>query len=120
VTQAESTITQTADNVTLAFNRIDSIDGVLNSAVTTIDASGVTVKDGSFYLEDDTSDTKYSIVSKTNLLADHSFEMMESTGSVHPTYGDFEVVPQIGGFMQWRTVGAPKLLSAHRTDWIQF
>lgn len=120
VTQAESTITQTANNVTVAFNRIDNIDGVLNSAVTTIDASGVTVKDGSFYLEDDTSDTKYSIVPKTNLLDDHSFEMVERTGSVDSTYGDFAVKPQIESFGRWRTVGSPRLLSAYQTDWIQF
>lgn len=120
VTQAESTITQTADNVTLAFNRIDSIDGVLNSAVTTIDASGVTVKDGSFYLEDDTSDTKYSIVPKTNLLGDHSFEMLERTGTQDATHGDFAIKPQIDSNMKWRTVGSPRLLSALLTDLIKF
>lgn len=120
VTQAESRITQTANNVTVAFSRIDSIDGVLNSAVTTIDASGVTVKDGSFYLEDDTSDTKYSIVPKTNLLDDHSFEMVERTGSVNTTYGDFAVKPQIESFGRWRTVGSPRLLSAYQTDWVEF
>lgn len=86
---------------------------------TTIDASGVTVKDGSFYLEDDTSDTKYSIVPKTNLLGDHSFEMVERTGSINPTYGDFAVKQQIDSYRRWRTVGSPRLLSAHQTDWIQ-
>src|SRR5690606_27537691 len=68
VNTVESTVQQTAENVSISFQRLNNIEGILDSAVTTIDRTGITVKDGSFFLEDDNVDTKYSIVPKTNLV----------------------------------------------------
>ena len=45
---------------------------------TVIDKDGVTVKDGSFFLEDSKSSSKYSLEIKNNLIQDHSFESVQS------------------------------------------
>lgn len=55
----------------------EDIKRKINNAVTTIDETGVTVKDGSFFLEDDQSIEKYSLQTKTNMLEDHGFEMIQ-------------------------------------------
>src|SRR5699024_626592 len=44
---------------------------------TTIDREGVTVKDGSFLLEDDTTRNPYSVKPGQNLIKDHSFELVK-------------------------------------------
>lgn len=121
VQQAESDITQTAQDVTFSFERLDDIDNVLDSAVTTIDQTGVTVKDGSFYLEDDQSTTKYSVVAETNHIQDHSFEMLQPDGD-YLSDGTFKIKSYDGsvggGFVnsQWFGQGTPRLHSIEGTD----
>lgn len=87
-----------------------------NGAVTTINKNGVNVKDGSFTLEDSNSaGHKYRLSPKTNLIVDHSFEMIEGTGSVDSN-GYFAIPAQSDLWYQWATVGNPRLNSNLQTD----
>lgn len=87
----------------------------INNAITTIDETGVTVKNGNFFLVDESSSTKYVLENRTNLLNDHSFEMLETTGVIDATYNDFSLLSQ-QDFGRWYSVGSPRLFSTFQTD----
>lgn len=114
-------------------NTSDIIDGVnkgkqvydnTNNATTKIDGDGITVKDGSFFLEDKNSETKYSTVAHTNLIKDHSFEMVLPDGEPDATDGTFKIKTYSGTgggpFVNsnWKAVGnsVPKLHSIEGTE----
>jgi phage minor structural protein len=100
---------------------VDTINGKLNSAVTTIDGSGITVKDGSFFLEDSISSVKYSVVSKRNMLLDHGFELSNGSG-YNSTYRWFDYDNPIGSLgvynynKFWYSVGVPKITQPNGAD----
>lgn len=102
MTSAESKVTQTEKDVTLAFEEINGVKGAINSAVTTIDKNGVTVKDGNFILEDSNSGAKYDVVAKPNLILDHSFELVKTGGSISTSYNWTNIVMEkIYNRSQW-------------------
>lgn len=99
--------------------RLDEVEGNINNAVTTIDNTGVTVKDGSFFLEDDTSDTKYSLQVKRNMINYHSFEAVKSFGIPYADYtsstrnhDDPNNTSISGG---WHRVNEPRITSGGAT-----
>jgi phage minor structural protein len=100
---------------------VNSINGILNSAVTTIDGSGITVKDGSFFLEDSISSAKYSVVSKRNMLQDHGFELSNGSG-YNSSYRWFDYDNPIGSLgiynynKYWYSVGVPKITQPSGAD----
>ncbi|RKO63662.1 phage tail spike protein [Caldibacillus debilis] len=69
----------------------------------------VSVKGGDFMVQDDTiSETKYSIVPKTNLFTDHSFELVPSNNGIaapNPNYS------------KWQVAGSPRVLSDFNQDY---
>lgn len=69
----------------------------------------VTVKDGDFYLEDTNSSTKYSIVQKSNLIEDHSFELVwtQDEQEDSATYFWFKMHDTWASNSSWRAVGTP-------------
>lgn len=77
----------------------------------TIDANGVNAKNGSFTLQDDRTAQKYSLLKKTNLISDHSFELLTyaDTALIDGTYNDWPVQPSTDSYMNWATVGTPRL-----------
>lgn len=99
-----------------ANSGVSSINGKINNAVTTIDATGITVKDGSFYLQDDSSDTKYSVVSKSNLLRDHSFELIPYDATAFDSVGFNTVKTNPDPIWLWQNVGLPKVYSAKSSN----
>ena len=99
-----------------ANSGVSSINGKINNAVTTIDATGITVKDGSFYLQDDSSDTKYSVVSKSNLLRDHSFELIPYDPTSFDSIGFNTVTANPDPIWLWQNVGSPKVYSAKSSN----
>ena len=111
VTDLQSTVTQTAQDVQFAFDEIDDMGNKINNAVTTIDGSGVTVADGSFFLKDSQTSEKYSIVPKDNLVSDHSFEFVEyDNSSMSVPYQWFNVTtPRSYKIPTWYWSGTPKV-----------
>ncbi|WLR49597.1 interleukin-like EMT inducer domain-containing protein (plasmid) [Halobacillus litoralis] len=90
----------------------DNVEVKSSNSDTTINSNGVTVKGGSFYLKDDNTNDTYSIVPKTNLIADHSFEMQEGFGTVDGN-GYQDIVDNGNDELRnWNLIGSPKLLSA--------
>src|SRR5690606_995307 len=71
----------------------------------------VTAIDGDFFFQDANSQTKYGIITKTNLIIDHSFELAVPTDNVTS-----------GGYFTswdsytWGKVGTPRLFSGYNTD----
>src|SRR5690606_22390432 len=71
----------------------------------------VTAIDGDFFFQDANSQTKYGIVTKTNLITDHSFELAVFTGNVTS-----------GGYFTswdsytWGKVGTPRFFTGYNTD----
>lgn len=112
---AKSTANSANTKATNATNRVAKVETNINNAVTTIDGTGVTVKDGSFFLEDDQSDTKYSIISKSNLLKDHSFELVDIqySGNIpkFDTHGNQYFKANPDPILLWKTTGSPRLHS---------
>jgi hypothetical protein len=121
-----------------AKNLADQTEAKINNAVTTIDGTGVSVKDGNFSLEQtdnsgvwrkyyfDASDNivqefdkpfRNHLINHQNLVADHSFEMIER--DVPFTADGWElwtVKPEIDSFRKWAVNGQPKLQSYYQTD----
>lgn len=108
--QSAANTAQTAANT--ANTAVGTINGKINNAVTTIDATGITVKDGSFYLQDDSSDMKYSVVAKSNLLRDHSFELIDYDVTASDAYGYNTITPNPDPIWLWQNIGSPKVYSA--------
>lgn len=113
MSSAESEIKQTAKDVKFTFDEIDKVKGNINNATTTIDGSGVTVKGGNFFLKDDKVDTRYSVVPATNMIADHSFEMVKRGSSVGSAY---YMTKQNDYFYTWGSEGSPRMHSALNSD----
>src|SRR5699024_6516221 len=81
---------------------------------TTINREGVTVKDGSFLLEDDISRMPYNVKSNPNLLHDHSFELlkpdMENQRSDVSKHKWLDIVEDSGNRSYWQIrFGKPKI-----------
>lgn len=96
-----------ADNVSIANDKV------------TIDNTGVTVKNADFFIEDSKTGTKYSTDIKTNLLNDHSFELirmaipsLDYSGLYVP---DLPSLPDTS-FREWGRVGVPYLASIRYYD----
>lgn len=106
----KSTASTAKSTANTANSKARAIEGKINNAVTTIDNTGVTVKDGSFFLEDDNSDTKYSIVSKSNLLKDHSFELVQLEDK-WDNVGNHYIKPNPDNIWVWETAGSPRMWS---------
>lgn len=75
----------------------------------------VTVKDGDFYLEDNQSLTKYSVVTKQNFIIDHSFESIQaddpqSQDDIDKNWSEAIIPddPTLG--IPWRKVGSPRVV----------
>ena len=90
------------------------VEGNVKFAGTLDGASGtfgeVTVKDGDFYLEDNQSLTKYSVVSRQNFFNDHSFETIsaddpQSQDDIDKNWSN-AVIPEVGS--PWVAVGTPR------------
>ena len=68
----------------------------------------VTVKDGDFYLKDTKSGIRYSLVKKTNILGDHSFELIKLSDPTSQDNIDHWWLPIITDNTNWETIGAPR------------
>ncbi|WPD20170.1 hypothetical protein [Thermaerobacter composti] len=87
-----------------------------------LDNAGVTVVDANFLLRESRSNTLQSIVATTNLVNDHSFEMIPRKGNAD-AYQTFEVDETYLGNIYWwqplpspnKTVN-PRVLSTYGTD----
>src|SRR5690625_4535416 len=71
----------------------------------------VTAVDGDFFFEDSSSEMKYGVTPKTNLIVDHSFELVRPIGNAGS-----------GGYWtnwesdEWLKSGSPRLFSYYGTD----
>lgn len=109
-----------------------SPNSTIVNAVTTIDETGITVKDGNFGLETSkggehqffndvsvspikTVPFKNHLLTLPNLMFDHSFEMLESASLVSG-YEHSTVVSSSEMFGRWGTLGTPRLYSDYNTD----
>ena len=90
----QSNASSAQTTATDAQSRIGAVEGNINNAVTTIDNTGVTVKDGSFFLEDDVSSHKYSIVSLPNLIKDPTFSSVKNVDRYENPYYSSETVDE--------------------------
>lgn len=98
--------TQSEINDKATQSSVDSINNKINNAVTTIDNSGVTVKDGNFKLRDTNSNIESIIRENTNLIYDHSFELVKLDSLIESigNWGNVFSVDQsaiVGKVRQW-------------------
>lgn len=99
------------DSLTTGTINADLVS-IANSKVT-LNSAGVTVTDGDFMLKDSAAGTIYSIVEKTNLIHDHSFEMVKDNGGAMNSDGTFNLdTSNPEEFRRWATVGTPRLETA--------
>ncbi|MDY7043690.1 hypothetical protein RVS70_05675 [Virgibacillus sp. M23] len=97
----------TQERITDVEEKANSLQGNINNAVTEIDTSGVTVEDGSFFLKDKYNGEKFSIIDKTNLLQDHSFELCRLATASSEYYGVYTIANESKDF--WKKHGLPYL-----------
>ena len=86
------------------------------------DNTGIIAKNGaSFRVDEYGKGVESLVVTKNNMVNDHSFEMLQTTGSINVTHFDFAVnMPTIaeGNYYEWRRNGSPRLISNLNTDFI--
>jgi phage minor structural protein len=106
-----------ADTVEIAALKSGTIDAdkisISNDKVT-IDSNGVTVTDADFIVKDKVTGTISSAITKTNLVFDHSFELVEPNiygGVLSGIYYDVDTtkVSDTDFYRQWGRVGTPKV-----------
>jgi phage minor structural protein len=117
-----TTIKSPTSGVTLDSNGL-VVKDLAGISVTSVSKDGVNVKNGSFTLEDNKTGVRYSLARSTNLIRDHSFELLiadldypivGSTG-----YSLIKLDPlqnPLEHFHVWRPVGNPRLNSVLMTD----
>lgn len=99
-----------ADNVEISNGRV------------TINKDGVTVTDANFLVKDAKTGLLHTTLTSTNLLYDHSFELLKSSGNspVGTYYLDIDwtsISPNINdSFYRWARVGTPKMIDALSYD----
>jgi phage minor structural protein len=112
----QNAIVSSESKITFSRYGIEVSDPTGTKQISSMTKEGFNVKDGSFTMEDDVSNVKYSIVPKTNLIYDHSFEMVRTDGTAaDPTYGDFAVDesdPDNFYRWQWPSYGSARLDSS--------
>ncbi|WP_085523845.1 hypothetical protein [Tuberibacillus sp. Marseille-P3662] len=86
-----------------------------------IGRQGVTVKDGNFLLEHGNSGVEYELSPRTNLVYDHSFEMLETEGNLFTSYDDFDIdfSNSDDEWMAWKGSGYPKMFRTLSLDGIR-
>ncbi|MEC3013859.1 phage tail spike protein [Bacillus cereus] len=95
-----------ADNVAISNGRV------------TINKDGVTVTDADFLVKDAKTGLLHTTLTSTNLLYDHSFELLKSSGNspIGSYYLDIDwtsISPVINdSFYKWARVGTPKMIDA--------
>jgi len=106
----------TADKIyggTLTLGGANNANGVMNIK----DASGVIKARGDvngFFILD--KGVNVSLESKNNLIPDHSFEAIPTSGSADATYYDFAIGTLSRNLFDWLASGSPRILSARNTD----
>jgi len=106
----------TADKIyggTLTLGGPNNANGVMNIK----DASGVIKARGDvngFFILD--KGVNVSLESKNNLIPDHSFEAIPTSGSADATYYDFAIGKLSRNIFDWSASGSPRILSARNTD----
>jgi hypothetical protein len=111
-----TTGTMTADKIyggTLTLGGSNNANGVMNIK----DASGVIKVRGDvngFFILD--KGVNVSLESKNNLIPDHSFEAIPTSGSADATYYDFAIGTLSRNIFDWLASGSPRILSARNTD----
>lgn len=97
-------------------NNVNGRIAILNSSgaeQAVMDVNGFLAKTGSTFRIDELGDgSETIIVAKANMVNDHSFEMLRTTGSIDPTHLDFA----FGGdysdnYFEWRASGSPRVFS---------
>ena len=104
-----------------------SVGGIGNGIFRIKDASGATVVQGdntgmvvqntASYRIKDIGGAEYTITSDSNMVNDHSFELVGTSGSVDPTYDDYAVISN-GNVYMWNVGGAPRLVSNANRSYI--
>jgi phage minor structural protein len=98
--------TLNADKVTISNGKV------------AINGAGVTVSDADFLVKDAKTGFTHSMQSQTNLISDHSFELLTTTGNISeqiyrpidPTYVNKNAIDG------WMTVGTPMITDGYTTD----
>ncbi len=96
---------ETLDVRSLKAGKIDANRISVENDKVKLDSRGVTVSDADFLLKDAYTDSIYSVVPRSNLIPDHSFEFMTPMGTVPDADSTFTI--QYSPF--WKQLGAPRL-----------
>ncbi|MEC0031216.1 phage tail spike protein [Bacillus cereus] len=96
---------ETLDVRSLKAGKIDANRVSIENDKVKLDSRGVTVSDADFLLKDAYTDSIYSVVPRSNLIPDHSFEFMTPNGTVPDVDSTFTI--QNSPF--WKQLGAPRL-----------
>lgn len=97
-------------------NNVNGRIAILNSSgaeQAVMDVNGFLAKTGSTFRIDELGDgSETIIVAKANMVNDHSFEMLRTTGSIDPKHLDFAFGGDYSGnYFEWRASGSPRVFS---------
>lgn len=96
-----------ADNVTISNGRV------------TIGKDGVQVTQADFLVKDAKTGFTHSLQSQTNLIADHSFEMLSADGDIWNQcyrFINWEFITENDRYGRWARVGSPRMIDGYNTD----
>ncbi|EML6324848.1 phage tail protein [Bacillus cereus] len=96
---------ETLDVRSLKAGKIDADRISIENNKVKLDSRGVTVSDADFLLKDAYTDSTYSIIPRSNLIPDHSFEFMTPNGTVPDADSTFTIAHS----PFWKQLGAPRL-----------
>lgn len=131
VAEVNSKVTVVTGEVAKVQCDIVNVQGKLDNAVTTIDRSGITVRDGNFGLETseagvhqtfvegkltNTKPFRNHILSLPNMLSDHSFELLKAIGAMDKKTETFAIEKASTEWGGWTTIGSPRIYSDYKSD----
>ncbi|KXY57109.1 hypothetical protein AT278_14125 [Bacillus cereus] len=96
-----------ADNVTISNGRV------------TIGKDGVQVTQADFLVKDAKTGFTHSLQSQTNLIVDHSFEMLSADGDIWNQcyrFINWEFITENDRYGRWARVGSPRMIDGYNTD----
>ncbi|MCW1241940.1 phage tail spike protein [Bacillus pretiosus] len=96
-----------ADNVTISNGRV------------TIGKTGVQVTEADFLVKDAKTGLTHSLQAQTNLIGDHSFEMLSADGDIWNQiyrFINWEFITENDSYQKWARVGSPRMVDGYNTD----
>ncbi|WP_431819270.1 phage tail protein (plasmid) [Bacillus thuringiensis] len=103
----------------IASGKINADNVEISNGRVTIGKTGVQVTEADFLVKNAKTGFTHSLEAQSNLIGDHSFEMLSADGDIWQQcyrYINWEFITENDAYGKWARVGSPRMIDGYNTD----